>query len=106
MTSGTVATAYRTLESMVLALPSGTVLDTAAPDADARLRAREPDLHAGLLRLRDRVRGDAALRARLEHQFSITDTMGYGPKALLDHGRAAAILARPAIGSEGSAPHG
>ncbi|WP_226925217.1 FAD-linked oxidase C-terminal domain-containing protein [Georgenia thermotolerans] len=102
MTSGTVATAYRTLASMVLALPSGTVLDTAAPDADARLRDREPDLHAGLLRLRDRVRGDAGLRARIEHQFSMKNTMGYGLNALLDHDRAVDILAHLVVGSEGT----
>src|SRR4051812_38564478 len=42
MTCGTHANTYRTLESLVLVLPSGTVIDTALPDADARLRALEP----------------------------------------------------------------
>ena len=66
MACGTEFNTYRTLESLVLVLPSGTVLDTGAPDADARLRAAEPALHAGLLRLRDRVRGnpDSVRRVR------------------------------------------
>ncbi|UNX55406.1 FAD-binding oxidoreductase [Georgenia sp. TF02-10] len=102
MTSGTSATAYRTLESMVLVLPSGTTLDTARPDADAVLRAREPELHAGLARLRDRVRGDARLRGVVEHQFSMKNTMGYGINAFLDHDDPAKILARLCVGSEGT----
>lgn len=102
MTSGTAATAYRTLESMVLALPSGTVLDTGAPDADERLRALEPELHAGLVRLRDRVRADAVLRARIDHQFSMKNTMGYGLNAFLDHDEPAQILAHLVVGSEGT----
>ncbi|MPV38872.1 FAD-binding and (Fe-S)-binding domain-containing protein, partial [Georgenia subflava] len=102
MTSGTSATAYRTLESMVLVLPSGTVIDTARPDADALLRGLEPELHAGLLGLRDRVRSDARLRARIEHQFSMKNTMGYGLNALLDHDSAVDILAHLVIGSEGT----
>ncbi|MEE6294919.1 FAD-binding and (Fe-S)-binding domain-containing protein [Georgenia wangjunii] len=102
MTAGTTTTAYRTLESMVLVLPSGTVVDTAAPDADARLREREPELHAGLLRLRDTVRSDARLRAVVEHQFSMKNTMGYGLNALLDHDTAVEILAHLVVGSEGT----
>ena len=51
---------YRTLESLVSCCPSGSVIDTGAPDADERLRALEPALHAGLAPLRDRVRGDQA----------------------------------------------
>ena len=39
MACGTEFNTYRTLESMVLVLPSGTVLDTAAPDAGEQLRA-------------------------------------------------------------------
>ena len=61
MACGTLQNTYNTVESMVLVLPSGTVLDTAAADADARLRLLEPELHAGLDRLRDRVR---AIRRR------------------------------------------
>ncbi len=42
MACGTSDNTYRTLESLVLVLPSGTVIDTGAPDADERLRALEP----------------------------------------------------------------
>ena len=54
MACGTVANSYATLDSLTLVLPSGTVVDTGAPDADAKLAALEPELHAGLGRIRDR----------------------------------------------------
>jgi hypothetical protein len=47
---------YRTLESAILVLPSGTVLNTADADGDQHLAHHEPALHRELLRLRDRVR--------------------------------------------------
>ncbi|MEV4392897.1 FAD-binding and (Fe-S)-binding domain-containing protein [Nonomuraea sp. NPDC049607] len=102
MTCGTHANTYQTLESMTLVLPSGTVVDTGAPDADERLRALEPDLAAGLERLRDRVRGNPDSVRRVQAQFSLKNTMGYGLNSFLDHDGPAQILAHLVIGSEGT----
>ncbi|WP_067139518.1 FAD-binding and (Fe-S)-binding domain-containing protein [Microtetraspora malaysiensis] len=102
MTCGTHANTYQTLESLVLVLPGGTVIDTGAPDADARLRALEPELARGLERLRDRVRGDAESVRRLKAQFSLKNTMGYGLNSFLDHDSPAQILAHLVVGSEGT----
>ena len=70
MACGTVNNTYKTLESLTVVLPSGTVVDTGATDADERLRTLEPELHEGLLRLSRRVRGNPASVATIEHQFS------------------------------------
>jgi D-lactate dehydrogenase len=102
MTCGTEFNTYRTLESAVLVLASGTVLDTAAPDADERLRALEPELHAELLRLRDEVRSDPAAVATIGTLYSIKNTMGYGVNSFLDHERAVDILLHLVVGSEGT----
>jgi D-lactate dehydrogenase len=102
MTCGTHANTYETLESMVLVLPSGTVLDSGAPDADARLRALEPELASGLERLRDRIRGNTESVRRIRAQFSLKNTMGYGLNSFLDHDSAAQILAHLVVGSEGT----
>ena len=102
MTCGTEQNTYRTLESVVAVLPSGTTIDTGAADADARLRALQPELHAGLLRLRDRVRSDAASVLTIQHQFSMKNTMGYGLNSFLDHDRAVDILMHLLVGSEGT----
>ena len=102
MACGTVENSYQTLESLVAVLPSGTVIDTGAGDADEKLRTLEPELYAGLLGLRDRVRSNPASVAKITQQFSMKNTMGYGINALLDHDRPAEILAHLIIGSEGT----
>lgn len=102
MACGTVENSYRTLEGLVLVLASGTVVDTAAPDADRLLHEREPGLVEGLMRLRERVIGDAASVALIERQFAMKNTMGYALNAFLDFDSPAALLAHLVVGSEGT----
>lgn len=102
MSCGTEFNTYRTLESAVLVLPSGTVIDTGQKDSDLRLRTLEPELHAGLLRLRDRVRSNAASLRTIETLYSIKNTMGYGLNSFVDHDSAVDILLHLVIGSEGT----
>ncbi|GAA3817273.1 FAD-binding and (Fe-S)-binding domain-containing protein [Cellulomonas soli] len=102
MASGTVENSYRTLESLVAVLPSGTVVDTGAADADERLQALEPALHAGLLALRRRVLDDPASTATVARQFAMKNTMGYGLNALVDFASVPQILAHLLVGSEGT----
>ncbi len=102
MACGTRDNAYRTLESLTVVLPSGTVIDTGADDADARLRAQEPDIFAGLVELRERVLASPESRKIIEHQFAMKNTMGYGLNSLLDFERPAEILAHLIVGSEGT----
>jgi D-lactate dehydrogenase len=102
MACGTVENSYRTLESVVAVLPSGTVIDTGAVDADAKLRAREPALHSGLLALRQRVLADPAAVAKIAQQFSMKNTMGYGLNALIDFETVPEILTHLIVGSEGT----
>ncbi|GAA1832592.1 FAD-binding and (Fe-S)-binding domain-containing protein [Pseudonocardia ailaonensis] len=102
MACGTVENSYRTLESVLAVLPSGTVVDTGAPDADERLRALEPDLAKGLSELRERILARPASVATIERQFAMKNTMGYGLNALLDHATPAEILTHLLVGSEGT----
>jgi D-lactate dehydrogenase len=102
MSCGTVANTYNTLDSLVLVLPSGTVVDSSAPDADTRLRAEEPRLYEGLARLRDRVRGSAESVRTIERLFAMKNTMGYGVNAFLDHSDPVDILTHLTVGSEGT----
>ncbi|WP_020014978.1 FAD-binding and (Fe-S)-binding domain-containing protein [Promicromonospora sukumoe] len=102
MACGTAENSYATLESLVLVLPSGTVVDTGAPDADAALRAAEPDLVEGLDRLRRRVTGNPDSVDRIRRAFAMKNTMGYGVNAFLDHATPAQLLAHLVVGSEGT----
>ena len=102
MACGTEFNTYRTLESMVLVLPGGTVLDTGAPDAGRLLYERERPLHDGLIALRDRVRSNPASVRMITAQFAMKNTMGYGLNAFLDHTEPVDILTHLVIGSEGT----
>lgn len=102
MACGTEFNTYATLRSMTFVLASGTVIDSARPDADDELRHREPALYEGLARLRDRVRGDPHSVERLRHLFSMKNTMGYGLNSFLDHTRPIDLLTHLLVGSEGT----
>ncbi|MBV8530018.1 MAG: FAD-binding oxidoreductase, partial [Candidatus Eremiobacteraeota bacterium] len=102
MCCGTDQNAYHTLGSLRFVLPSGTVLDTAAHDADEIFAAREPALAKGLLELKSRIENDAALMGRIRRKYRIKNTTGYGLNAFLDYERAIDIFAHLLIGSEGT----
>jgi D-lactate dehydrogenase len=102
MACGTEQNTYRTMESMVFILPSGTVIDTALNDADDRLRTAEPDLHEGLVRLRSRILSNVESTGTIRRLFSMKNTMGYGVNAFLDFKRPTDVLAHLLIGSEGT----
>ena len=102
MSSGTKYNTYNTLDSMVFVLPSGTIIDTAEPDADQKLRSLEPELHEGLLRLRKRVTENPESMAKIRQQYSMKNTMGYGLNSLVDFETPVDILQHLLIGSEGT----
>ena len=102
MQCGTDRNTYRTLDSMVFVLPSGTIVDSALSDADEALRYAEPGLYAGLAELRDRIRGNRQSVATIKRLFALKNTMGYGVNAFLDFDRPVDILVRLMIGSEGT----
>ncbi len=102
MRCGVVADSYRTVSSMTLVLANGAVIDTAAPDAEARFAAAAPELAAGLERIRDRIRSDDALSERIARKFQIKNTTGYRLCAFLDADTPLEIFRRLVIGSEGT----
>ena len=102
MACGIEQNSYRTLESMVVVLPSGVILDTSDPEADRLLSESEPDLHAGLASLRSRLLASPDAVREVRRQFSMKNTMGYGLNALLDFETPAEILAHLVVGSEGT----
>jgi D-lactate dehydrogenase len=102
MRCGVTADSYRTLRSLTFALPSGTVIDSAAPDAAERFTAAEPELAAGLAAIRDEIRADADLRGRIARKFEIKNTTGYRLCAFLDADEPLEIFRRLLVGSEGT----
>ena len=103
MACGTTQNTYRTLESAVIVLASGTIVDSAAPDADdAAAGCRACFVRHALAVLRARLIGEPALRDEVIRQFSIKNTMGYSINALIDHESPVQILTHLMIGSEGT----
>jgi D-lactate dehydrogenase len=102
MRCGTWADSYSTVRAMTLVLPSGTVIDTEAPDAEERFAQAEPELARGLLEIRDEIRADAELAERIRRKFEIKNTTGYRLVAFLDADTPLEIFRRLVVGSEGT----
>jgi D-lactate dehydrogenase len=102
MCCGVAQNSYHTLDALHFMLADGTEIDTSRPEADEDLRRARPDLHAALLDLRDEVRADAALAARIRAKFARKQTMAYSLHALLDHDAPAQILAHLMVGAQGT----
>ncbi len=102
MRCGVVADSYRTVSAMTFVLPSGVVIDTAAPDAAERFRLKAPELAQGLEQIRDELRADAELSERVARKFEIKNTTGYRLCAFLDAEEPLEIFRRLIIGSEGT----
>ncbi|MEU3862511.1 FAD-binding and (Fe-S)-binding domain-containing protein [Streptomyces sp. NPDC028722] len=102
MTAGITRNSYRLLSSLTLVLPSGTVVDTAAPDADVRLRTAEPEVARELLALKAEIEGDPALVARIRAKYELKNTNGYRLDAFLDGSTPVEILRGLMVGSQGT----
>jgi D-lactate dehydrogenase len=102
MCCGTEHNAYRTVESLTFVLPSGLVVDSAAPGAAEHLAAREPSIARGLRGLRERIERHPALSERIRAKYRVKNTMGYSINAFVDFSTPLEILQHLLIGSEGT----
>ncbi len=102
MRCGIAHDSYSTVRSLTFVLPSGTTIDTAAPDAAERFAAAEPELAAGLAEIRDEIRADVELSERIRRKFAIKNTTGYRLCAFLDGDEPLEIFRRLLVGSEGT----
>ncbi|WP_005038009.1 FAD-binding and (Fe-S)-binding domain-containing protein [Holophaga foetida] len=94
--------AYHTLESLTFLLPSGTLIDTADPEADAKFQAQEPALASGLLELKAEIESHPALSARIRSKYRTKNTTGYSLNAFLDFKKPVEIFRHLMVGSEGT----
>ena len=102
MCCGVEQNAFHTLRSLTFVLPSGTSIDTAAPEADALFRAQEPALWEGLVELKRVIESDTALAGRIRAKYRMKNTTGYSLNAFLDYTRPVDIFAHALIGAEGT----
>jgi D-lactate dehydrogenase len=102
MRCGVTKDSYSTIRALTFVLPSGTRIDTGAPGTAAEFAAAEPELAAGLAAIRDEIRADPELTARIRRKFEIKNTTGYRLCAFLDAEEPLEIFRRLLVGSEGT----
>ena len=102
MCCGVEQNAYHTLHSMKFMLPSGTLIDTALPNAEEEFHAREPELVRGILDLKAKLETNPVLRERVRNKYRTKNTTGYSLNAFLDFDTAVDIFQHVLIGSEGT----
>ncbi|WP_137990761.1 FAD-binding and (Fe-S)-binding domain-containing protein [Streptomyces vilmorinianum] len=102
MTAGTTRNSYRTVASLTFVLPSGTVVDTGDPTADAELARAEPRLCEGLLAIKAEIEADEELVRRVRAKYALKNTNGYRLDAFLDGATPVEILRGLMVGSEGT----
>ncbi len=100
--AGVTQTASATLRSLTVVLPSGTIVDTSADNADQLLWTAEPELAAGLMAIKAEIAADAELTARIRRKFAIKNASGYRLDGFLLGATPAAILTRLMVSSQGT----
>jgi D-lactate dehydrogenase len=102
MCCGVIQNAYHTLESLTFVLPSGTVINTADPNADDLFQSAEPALAEGLLHLKAELEANLPLAGRIRAKYQMKNTCGYSLNAFLDFQRPVDIFRNLLVGSEGT----
>lgn len=102
MCCGVVHNAYHTLRSLTFLLPSGTSIDTASPDANAKFIELEPELASGLLEIKRQLAANAETVERIRSKYRMKNTVGYSLNAFLDYSTPIEIFSHLLIGTEGT----
>lgn len=102
MSCGTHANSDRTLVSMKMILPDGTILDTGSGQSRSAFRASHPEFISQIEQLRDSVRANQALAARIRKKYSIKNVTGLNLLPLITYDDPFDIIAHSIVGSEGT----
>ena len=75
---------YHSIVAMKIVLTTGTMIDTEDPHAEEHFAASEPEMAAGLLKIREELLADKELCDRILRKYGIRNTNGYAMHAFLD----------------------
>ena len=102
MNCGVHANSDRMLLSARIILTDGTVLDTGSVESREQFRKNHPDFIAKIETLRDKVKNDEQLRARILKKYSIKNVTGLNLRPLVAYDDPFDIIAHSMVGSEGT----
>jgi D-lactate dehydrogenase len=93
---------YHSIVGMKIVLTTGTIIDTEDPHAEEHFAAAEPEMAAGLLKIREELLADKETSDRIIRKYKMRNTTGYAMHAFLDGETPMEILRRLMVGSEGT----
>jgi D-lactate dehydrogenase len=102
MNCGVHANSDRMMVSARIILTDGTVLDTGSEESREAFRKSHPEFLEKIEALRDRVRADVGLRARILKKYSIKNVTGLNLRPLVAYDDPFDIIAHSIVGSEGT----
>lgn len=102
MASGVADNSMGTLKAMRIIFADGTVLDTGDPASRSAFLDLKSEMVARIESLAARVKGDAAMSARIREKYAIKNTCGYSVNALVDYDDPIDIIQHLMVGSEGT----
>lgn len=102
MNCGVHANSDHMLLSARLILTDGTILDTGDEQSREAFRKSHPEFLKKIEALRDEVRKDADLTARIRYKYSIKNVTGLNLRPLVDYDDPFDIIAHSIVGSEGT----
>ena len=102
MNCGTHANSDRILRSMEIILADGTILDTGDPASRANFMKKHPEIIAEIESIRDEIRADEQLTARIKKKYSIKNVTGLNILPFVMYDDPFDIIAHCMVGSEGT----
>ena len=102
MNCGVHANSDRMMISARIILTDGTVLDTGNEESREAFRKSHPEFLAKIEALRDKVRADEELAARIQKKYSIKNVTGLNLRPLIAYDDPFDIIAHSMVGSEGT----
>jgi len=102
MACGITQNTYKTLESAIIVLANGAIIDTASSRADEDLQNACPELFSKLIAIITSVTSRPDLVGQIKSQYLIKNTMGYGLNSLIDYTSVSDVLLHLMVGSEGT----
>ena len=102
MCCGVKNNSYHTLSHMTFVLPNGKVFNTEKKEDYRRFENQCPEIFTGLISLRQELRNNKELTARIRQKYLQKNTVGYCINAFLDFDHPLDILTHVIIGGEGT----
>ena len=102
MCCGIEQNSYHTIASLKCVLPNGYIVDTADTHSSHDLQINAPEIHEGILRIRDEIMQSPILIEHIRNKYRLKNTVGYCLNAFIDETEPVHILKKLFIGSEGT----